>query len=112
MHITKVKFTAQALKYFEEYLYKKNGIGILLYTTTKGCSGLSYKVKILYTLPKIQFIKLTEKKIIVFIEKQSHKYINGIEIDYLKQNNGFSKIIFNNDNALSSCGCGESFHFN
>ncbi|MEL7287870.1 MAG: iron-sulfur cluster assembly accessory protein, partial [Pseudomonadota bacterium] len=51
--------------------------------------------------------ELSEVKII--IDKKSLVYLDGTELDYVKEglNEGFE---FNNPNAKSECGCGESFN--
>ncbi|RXJ82818.1 HesB/IscA family protein, partial [Arcobacter cloacae] len=45
----------------------------------------------------------------VIIDKKSLVYLDGTELDYVKQrlNEGFE---FNNPNAKGECGCGESFN--
>lgn len=45
----------------------------------------------------------------IIIDKKSLVYLDGTELDYVKEglNEGFE---FNNPNAKSECGCGESFN--
>ena len=45
----------------------------------------------------------------IIIDPKSLVYLNGIELDYVKEglNEGFQ---YNNPNVKESCGCGESFH--
>jgi len=45
----------------------------------------------------------------VVVDPKSLVYLNGIELDYVKEglNEGFK---YNNPNVKESCGCGESFH--
>lgn len=71
-----------------------------------GCSGMSYL---------LAFDDKTEKDTVydmegipLFIEKAHSMYLVGMEIDYQDGLNsrGF---IFNNPNAKTTCGCGESF---
>lgn len=44
----------------------------------------------------------------IFIDTKSQLYLNGVELDYVKEglNEGFQ---FNNPNEKDRCGCGESF---
>ena len=44
----------------------------------------------------------------IFIDTKSQLYLNGVEMDYVKEglNEGFQ---FNNPNEKDRCGCGESF---
>ena len=48
------------------------------------------------------------KDVKIIIDKKSLVYLNGLEMDWVKQglNEGFE---FNNPNANGECGCGESF---
>ena len=45
----------------------------------------------------------------VVVDPKSLVYLDGIELDYVKEglNEGFK---YNNPNVKESCGCGESFH--
>ena len=53
-------------------------------------------------------VKFESRGINVFIDPKSLVYIDGTEMDYVKQglNEGFE---FKNPNAQAECGCGESF---
>lgn len=71
-----------------------------------GCSGLSY---ILDFDEKGPFDEEYEIKGVKVIVDQRHTlYIAGMEVDY---NEGLNDrgFVFNNPNATSTCGCGESF---
>ena len=44
----------------------------------------------------------------ILIDKESHKFMQGSEIDF--QESGLNQgIVFKNPNAKVTCGCGESF---
>lgn len=71
-----------------------------------GCSGLSYLLGFDNIEADDEIIDIQGVQVIM---KKAHGlYIGGMEIDYGTGLNarGF---IFNNPNASSSCGCGESF---
>lgn len=44
----------------------------------------------------------------VVVDAESHKYLNGVEIDYQESGMGGGFTI-HNPNAIASCGCGQSF---
>ena len=50
-----------------------------------------------------------DKNVKVIVDKKSLVYIDGTELDFVKEglNVGFK---FNNPNAQNECGCGESFN--
>ena len=75
--------------------------------TTKGCSGMSYKMD--YANAKGAHDEVVEDKgVTIFIEPMATMFILGTEIDYVedKLQSGF---VFRNPNEKSRCGCGESF---
>lgn len=72
-----------------------------------GCSGFSYGMgfddeqKDTDRVMNISGLK-------VVVDEESSKYLNGVEIDY--QENGMSGgFTIHNPNAISTCGCGQSF---
>ena len=80
--------------------------GVRMAVKGGGCSGLSYV---------LDFDKLRDGDNIVeqddikfYMDKKSTIYLKGIQLDYKEglQGKGF---VFQNPNASSTCGCGESF---
>jgi len=91
MSITLTEKAAQRVRTFLENRGK--GIGLRLGVKTSGCSGLGY----------------VQHGVKVVVDPKSLVYLDGIELDYVKEglNEGFK---YNNPNVKESCGCGESFH--
>ena len=84
------------------------GLGIRVGVKTTGCSGMAYVLEFVDDLnEEDEVFELSEVKII--IDKKSLVYLDGTELDYVKEglNEGLE---FNNPNAKSECGCGESFN--
>ena len=82
--------------------------GLRVGITTRGCSGLSYKVD--YAEDQKQFEEVVEDKgVKLFIDPTAIMFLMGSEMDYVedKFQNGF---VFRNPNEKGRCGCGESFH--
>jgi iron-sulfur cluster assembly protein len=72
-----------------------------------GCSGLTY------TLNFDEYSKdgdtvLEFETVKLFVDGKSLFYLSGTELDYTDGLNGRG-FIFNNPNAVKTCGCGESF---
>ncbi|WWO97741.1 MAG: iron-sulfur cluster assembly protein IscA [Candidatus Dasytiphilus stammeri] len=82
--------------------------GLRLGVVTSGCSGMAYILEYVDELqPEDTLIE--NKGIKIFIDKKSLLYINGTELDFVKEglNEGFK---FNNPNVKYQCGCGKSFN--
>ncbi len=103
-----VSLTAIAAKHVNDYLANRGkGIGIRLAVKTTGCSGLMYVIEPVDE--RSDGDELFESHgVEVFVDKKSLIYVDGTEMDYVRQglNEGFE---FNNPNVQGECGCGESF---
>ena len=82
-------------------------IGLRVGVSSKGCSGLSYVFE--YAEEKKSLEEEVESKgVKIFIDPMAIMFIMGSEMDY-KEDRLQSGFVFNNPNAKSVCGCGESF---
>jgi iron-sulfur cluster assembly protein len=83
------------------------GLGIRIGVRTTGCSGLAYVLEYVDELQAGDDAELHDGFSVV-INKKDQPYLQGLEIDYVRQglNEGFE---FNNPNEKDRCGCGESF---
>jgi iron-sulfur cluster assembly protein len=103
-----VSLTEIAAKHVGAYLDSRGkGIGIRLAVKTTGCSGLMYVIEpVDDALP--EDIQFSSQGVDVFVDPKSLVYVDGTEMDYVKQglNEGFE---FKNPNVQNECGCGESF---
>jgi iron-sulfur cluster assembly protein len=81
--------------------------GMRLGVVGGGCSGLSYKFK-LEPQPKSTDSVYEHGGIKVFVDPKSHKYLDGMTLDYTESlmENAF---VFVNPNAKRHCSCGKSF---
>ncbi len=84
------------------------GIGLRLGVKTTGCSGMAYVLEFVDELNEEDSV-FEHAGVKVIIDQKSLVYLDGTELDYVKEglNEGFE---FNNPNAKSECGCGESFN--
>ncbi|MBI4556006.1 MAG: iron-sulfur cluster assembly accessory protein [Candidatus Hydrogenedentes bacterium] len=85
---------------------KPDADGVRLGVKGGGCSGLSYL---------IEFGKQREGDHVVecdgvrfLMDRKSSIYLKGIQLDYKEGLKG-KGFVFQNPNATSTCGCGESF---
>ncbi|WP_302944229.1 iron-sulfur cluster assembly protein IscA [Turicimonas muris] len=104
-----VTLTEKAAEHVQKFLTKRGkGIGIRVGVKTSGCSGMAYA---------LEFADAAESEdnvfesygIKVIVDPKSLVYIDGTDIDFVKEglNSGFK---FTNPNEKESCGCGKSFH--
>jgi iron-sulfur cluster assembly protein len=84
------------------------GFGLRLGVRTTGCSGMAYVLEFVDEINEEDQV-FEDQGINVVIDPKSLVYLDGTQLDYVKQglNEGFE---FNNPNAKSECGCGESFN--
>ena len=103
-----VSLTKNAAQHVNRFLEERgSGVGIRLAVKTTGCSGLMYVLEPVDE-PLPEDIQFTRQGIDVYVDPKSMVYIDGTEMDYVKQglNEGFE---FKNPNVQGECGCGESF---
>jgi len=83
------------------------GIGLRLGIKKTGCSGFAYVVNFADEIGEDDVV-FDEAGIKVVVDRESLRYIDGTEIDFVRDglNEAFS---FRNPNAVGECGCGESF---
>ena len=103
-----ITMTPAALDHVGEFLENRGkGQGIRLAVRTTGCSGMAYVLEFADEIKaEDEVFEFDDFKII--IDLKSLVYLDGTELDFVKEglNEGFK---FNNPNARSECGCGESF---
>jgi len=72
-----------------------------------GCSGLSYDLK--FDKEQQEGDKMFEDNgVKIIVDKKSFLYLIGTVLEYSGGLNG-TGFVFNNPNAIRTCGCGESF---
>ncbi|WMY97416.1 MAG: iron-sulfur cluster assembly accessory protein [Arsenophonus sp.] len=101
--------TQKAAAYLISFL-KKSGKSAELRLDVKksGCSGMSYVVKYLDKIKDTDLV-FEDKGIKIIVDSKNIKYLNGLELDFVK--NGLNKSLkFNNPNIKEKCGCGLSFN--
>ena len=103
-----VSITKNAAMHVADQLETRgHGLGIRVGVTTTGCSGMAYVLEFVDKLEVGDQI-FEDRGIKIIVDPKSLVYINGTEMDFVKQgvNEGFE---FKNPNAKGECGCGESF---
>jgi len=95
---------AEAKKYIEDNEEKYLRIGV----KGGGCSGFEYSLEVSSDYNDEQDTLFTQHEVDVVVDKKSALFLEGTTLDYY---NDISKrgFVFENPNAVRSCGCGSSF---
>ena len=105
-----VTLSPLAIERVKEFMAKdKNEAnGLRIFVAPGGCSGYQYGM-VLERNAKSDDISWAEGGINVYMDNQSARLMEGAEIDFVEtvQGSGFK---ISNPNAVSSCGCGNSFN--
>lgn len=103
-----ISLTHRAATHITTLLKKRGkGLGLRIGVRTSGCTGMAYVLEFVDKLPSDDIV-IEDKGIKIYIDKKSFLYINGTEVDFIKEEltEGFK---FTNPNVKYRCGCGESF---
>jgi len=81
-------------------------LGLRVFVAGGGCSGLQYGM----TLDEEQEgdAVIVQEGVKIFVDEMSVGYLTGSDIDYVDSLMGAGFVV-NNPNAVSACGCGQSF---
>ncbi len=103
-----ITLTQSAADRIKSFLTKRSSaIGLKLSVKTMGCSGLAYVPDVVDDRG-INDVEFISNDIHIFIDKNNLKFLDGTEIDFVRDglNESFK---YNNPNVKAECGCGESF---
>jgi iron-sulfur cluster assembly accessory protein len=104
-----INLTAPAADAVRELLTKRNleGYALRVFISGGGCSGFQYGMALDDNIRESDFVAETNG-IKVLVDEVSIDYLNGATVDYVEDlmGGGFK---IQNPNALSTCGCGQSF---
>lgn len=105
-----VQLTEQASKELKLYLERqgKPGAALRIFVTAGGCSGLSYGMVVDEKVTEDDFV-ISEGGARVVVDRSSAPFIAGSVIDYKAEKLMGGGFVVNNPNAVTTCGCGESF---
>ncbi len=105
-----ISFTEPAKKHIQKMLINRGENPAFRISVKKtGCSGYMYVPEIVNTKKETD-IEIREPDLLIYIDRDSLPMLDGTVVDYVQKNLGLSQLIFNNPNAESLCGCGESFN--
>jgi iron-sulfur cluster assembly protein len=103
-----ISLTTAAADRIRSFLDRRGqGLGLRLAVKKTGCSGFAYVVNYADDIHADDVV-FEDRGVKVIVDKQSLGFIDGTEVDFVKQglNEAFR---FRNPNVKGECGCGESF---
>jgi len=107
---TEIKITEKAVsevrKIMEENKIPEN-YGLRVGVKGGGCSGLTYTLGFDAEAHEGDTI-IDSNNVKLYVDGKSLFYLTGTELDFTDGLNG-KGFVFNNPNAVKTCGCGESF---
>jgi len=102
--------TDPAVEHIRQHISQTpDAVGFRLSVKQRGCTGWAYVPEIV-TQTYVDDVCIYAQDVSVFIDPNALQYIQGMTVDFVKENLGQEKLIFNNPNVASECGCGESFN--
>ena len=105
-----VQLTEKAASELKTYLAKqgKPSAALRIFVTAGGCSGLSYGMVVDDKVTDDDYsIEMNGARVVV--DRSSAPFIAGSVIDYKAEKLMGGGFVVSNPNAVSTCGCGESF---
>ncbi len=106
-----VTVTPAAADYFRQQLGKNGGHAVRVGVKQSGCTGFMYVLDHVETTESSDINIELDNGVMVAVAADAVPVLQGSEIDYVLE--GVNRVIkFNNPNATSACGCGESFGIN
>src|SRR5438874_6382762 len=104
-----VSMTTRASEKLKEVIEKqgRSDLALRVYVTPGGCSGFSYGMTFAEGTEEGDSI-IENEGVRIVVDPMSAMYLKGSEIDFVDalMGGGFA---LRNPNAVSSCGCGQSF---
>ena len=107
LDITVTEVAAKKVRYFAQKKGMKDTFGIRVGVKGGGCSGLVYTLSIESEATGDDKV-IDDKGIRIFVPKKSYIFLAGMVLDFSDGLNG-KGFVFNNPNAKTACGCGNSF---
>ena len=105
---TAISMTPAAQDHVGQQIAREGATGLLLSVTDSGCNGYMYELTYLSKAPKASKRFDFTGEVRVYVKEANLEVVCGTEIDYVTEGLN-SSLKFNNPNADTLCGCGESF---
>ncbi|NNJ92531.1 MAG: iron-sulfur cluster assembly accessory protein [Gammaproteobacteria bacterium] len=106
-----VNLTENAASHVKAMLEKSDsGIGLRVATRKSGCTGYAYEVDYASSIEEDDHV-FESNDVKVIVKDEHLSFLDGMVIDFVKQNMLNEGFDFINPNVQDECGCGESVSF-
>ena len=104
-----ITLTDSAVEKLKDILAEENNpdMKLRVFVQGGGCSGMQYGFTLDDTVNEDDW-DIEVNGVHVLVDSMSSGYMQGAEINYKEDQYG-SQFVFNNPNAVTTCGCGSSF---
>ncbi len=103
-----INLTERAATRVRDYLARHSAaVGLRLGVRKTGCSGWAYTVDFADTVSDDDVV-VESQGVKVVVAAGSMPFLAGVQVDFVREGLN-EKFAFENPNATSACGCGESF---
>jgi iron-sulfur cluster assembly protein len=105
-----VQITEAAANELKKHLEKqgKPNAALRIFITAGGCAGLSYGMVIDEKITEDDYV-IEQHSVKIIVDRSSAPFIAGSTIDYRSDKLMGGGFVVSNPNAVTTCGCGESF---
>lgn len=104
-----IQLTENAATHVKKMLAEqKDAMGLRLGTKQAGCTGFAYVVDYAHAIGGDDQI-FESHGVRIVVDKESLPRIDGLVVDFVKNNLLNEGFEFHNPNVKNTCGCGESF---
>ncbi|MCB1857239.1 MAG: iron-sulfur cluster assembly accessory protein [Gammaproteobacteria bacterium] len=105
-----INLTENAADHVKKMLeQRQHGIGLRLGTKKSGCTGFAYVVDYADTVEENDRV-FDSRGIKVVVDTRSLPMLDGLTLDFVRENVLNEGFEFINPNVKEQCGCGESFN--
>lgn len=102
-----ISLTDKAASRARDFLGRHGGVGLRLGVRRTGCSGYAYTVDYADTVATGDVV-FESQGVKLIVAPDNLPFLDGTRIDFVREGLN-EKFAFENPNATSQCGCGESF---
>jgi iron-sulfur cluster assembly protein len=103
-----IQLTESAARHVQKELEKQPGLGLRLSTKKSGCTGFAYVVSFAEEIGEDDQV-FESHGVRVVVDAASLPMLDGMTVDFVRQNVLNQGFEFINPNIKNMCGCGESF---
>lgn len=103
-----IQLTESAARHVQKMLQNQSGVGLRLGTKKSGCTGFAYVVEYADKVNEDDQV-FESNGVTLVVNQDSIPLLDGMTVDFVKQNVLNQGFEFINPNIKDMCGCGESF---